>query len=79
MLPRELVEELHRRQAEMYAGGSTDGVAELLADDITAVIGGESVGWRTVGIYRLQADRVAEVWLVPIELQKFDRVWRVGA
>jgi ketosteroid isomerase-like protein len=134
MLPHELVEELHRRQAEMYAGGSTDGIVELLADDIvwhvpgaspiagdhrghdgvieyfgirrriadssmrlhpgemlteedlvvqrvdgTAVIAGKSVGWRTVGIYRLQASRVAEVWLVPLDLQEFDRVWGAGA
>jgi uncharacterized protein len=133
MLPHELVDELHRRQAEMYAGGSTDSVAELLADDIvwhvpgaspiagnhrghggvieyfkirrrvadnsmrlhpgemlteedlvvqrvdgTAVIGGESVRWRAVGIYRRQAGRVAEVWLVPLDLQKFDRVWEAG-
>lgn len=29
-----LVAELHRRQNEMYSGGSVEGVAELLADDI---------------------------------------------
>ena len=133
MLPRELVEELHQRQAEMYAGGSTDGVVEMLAEDIvwhvpgvspiagdhrghhavieyfrtrrriadnsmrlhpgemlaeddlvvqrvdgTALVGGESVSWKTVGIYRLEASRIAEVWLVPLDLQQFDRVWRAG-
>lgn len=117
----------------MYAGGSTDRVAELLTDDIvwhvpgsspiagdhrghhgvveyfkarrriagnsmrlrpgevlteedlvvqrvdgTALLGGESVDWRTVGVYRLEEGRIAEVWLVPVELQKFDRVWGAG-
>jgi hypothetical protein len=33
MSPRELIEELHRRQAEMHAGGSTSHVAELLTED----------------------------------------------
>lgn len=134
MLPHELVEELHRRQAEMYAGGSADSVVVLLTDDIvwhvpgaspiagdhrghdavteyfrtrcriadnsmrlypgqvlaeedlvlqrvdgTAEVGGESVDWKTVGIYRLDAGRIAEVWLVPLDLQKFDRVWGAGA
>lgn len=134
MRPSELVEELHRRQAEMYAGGSTDRVAELLTDDVvwhvpgaspiagdhrgrhgvieyfrtrrriaessmrlhpgemlteedlvvqrvdgTAVLSGESVDWRTVGVYRFEEGRIAEVWLVPIELLKFDRVWGAGA
>src|SRR5262249_20445180 len=32
--PAELVAELHRRQNEMYSGGSVDKVVELLAEDI---------------------------------------------
>jgi ketosteroid isomerase-like protein len=130
MLASELVDELHRRQVEMYGGGSTDRVAELLADDVvwhvpgaspiagdhrgrdgviayfetrrriaanslrlhpgkmlaeedcvvqrvdgSAVVDGQPVDWKTVGIYRLEGDRVAEVWLVPLDLEKFDRVW----
>jgi hypothetical protein len=133
MSSQELVDELHRRQAEMYAGGATDGVVELLVEDVvwhvpgtspiagdhrgheavveyfrtrreiadnsmrlhpgamlleddcvvqrvdgTALIDGEPVAWKTVGIYRLEAGRVAEVWLVPLDLQKFDRVWGAG-
>lgn len=46
--------------------------------DGIAVVGGESVGWKTVGIYRLEASRIAEVWLVPLDLQNFDRVWGAG-
>ena len=46
--------------------------------DGTAEVGGESVVWKTVGIYRLEASLIAEVWLVPLDLQQFDRVWRAG-
>jgi uncharacterized protein len=128
--PGELVAELHRRQAEMYAGGSIDAVAELLAEDIvwhvpgssplagdhrglveviryfdnrrrlanetmrmqpgdivadgeavaqfvqgSAVLGGEEVSWQTVGVYRIAGGRIHEVWLVPLDLAKFDRIW----
>lgn len=47
--------------------------------DGTAELGGESVSWKTVGIYKLEANRIAEVWLVSLDLQKFDRVWGAGA
>jgi uncharacterized protein len=38
----ELVTELHRRQGEMYAGGSVDSVVELLAGDIVWHVPGHS-------------------------------------
>jgi adenine phosphoribosyltransferase len=40
--PLALVEELHRRQAEMYAGGPVDRVRELLAEDIVWHVPGDS-------------------------------------
>src|SRR4029077_20198707 len=40
--PVELVAELHRRQGEMYAGGSVDPVVELLAGDIIWHVPGHS-------------------------------------
>jgi len=124
------VDELHRLQAAMYAGGPVEPLAELLADDVvwhvpgssplagdhrgrqavfeyfhtrrrlvdnsmqlhpgeiladgdtvvqrvdgSARIDGEPVSWSTVGVYRFEADRVAEVWLVPTDLAKFERIW----
>jgi hypothetical protein len=56
---------------------------EILADGDTVVqcvdgsarIGGEPVSWSTVGVYRFEAGRVAEVWLVPTDLAKFERIW----
>lgn len=133
MNPAELVAELHRRQGEMYAGGSVDAVAELLAEDIvwhvpgtspiagdhrgiprvieyferrrrlagatmrmhpgeliadgeavvqlvdgSAELGGETVEWRTTGVYRV-GGLVREVWLVPLDLDLFDRIWSSGS
>jgi ketosteroid isomerase-like protein len=57
----------------------TDGDLVVQRVDGAAVLGGESVDWRTVGVYRTEEGLIAEVWLVPIELQKFDRVWGSGA
>lgn len=131
----ELVAELHRRQGEMYAGGSIHSVAELLAEDIVwhvpgsspiagdhrgiaqvadyfklrrrlanatmrmrpgevmsagdavaqfvageAELDGEEVSWRTIGVYRVDVElqRILEVWLVPLELDLFDRLWSPG-
>jgi uncharacterized protein len=36
---------------------------------------GESLRWRTAGIYRFDGDRVAEAWLVPLDLNAFDAIW----
>jgi uncharacterized protein len=36
---------------------------------------GEPLRWRTAGIYRFEGDRVAEAWLVPLELAAFDAIW----
>jgi hypothetical protein len=31
--------------------------------------------WQTIGVYRLGGGRVLEVWLVPLDLALFDRLW----
>jgi uncharacterized protein len=129
----ELIAELHRRQAEMYAGGPVEPLAELLSEEIvwhvpgsspiagdhrgrravfdyftrrrelaqatmrmhpgnaiadreavvqlvdgTARLNGVQVSWRTVGVYRVESGRVREVWLVPLDLDLFDRIWSAG-
>ena len=130
--PRELVDELHRRQGKMYAGGSIEPVLELLPRDIvwhvpgkspiagdhrgisqvidyletrrqlanatlrlhpgemifegdavaqfvegTAVLDGEQVSWQTIGVYRVDVEHrwIREVWLVPLQLDRFDQIW----
>ncbi len=61
----ELIAELHRRQNEMYGGGSVDAVAELLAEDIVwhvpgaSPIAGDHRGVKGVIAYFEQRRRLA--------------------
>jgi hypothetical protein len=56
---------------------------EMLADeevlvwlvDGSARLAGSEVHWRTVGVYRIHAARVSEVWLLALDLELFDRLW----
>jgi uncharacterized protein len=43
--------------------------------DGRAPLGGQEVVWRTAGVYRVAGGRIAEAWLVPLDLEHFDRVW----
>jgi ketosteroid isomerase-like protein len=43
--------------------------------DGRARLGGEDVVWRTAGVYRVAAGRIAEAWLVPLDQEQFDRAW----
>ncbi len=43
--------------------------------DGTATIGGAEHSWSTVGLYRIADGRVAECWLLPLDLIAFDRAW----
>ena len=53
--------------------GEGDQVAALT--DGTATIAGEEHHWSTVGLYRLEASRIAEVWLLPLDAEHFDHIW----
>jgi acyl-CoA thioesterase FadM/ketosteroid isomerase-like protein len=43
--------------------------------DGEATLGGEQRRWRTVGVYRVQDDRLAEAWLVPLDSREFEAAW----
>ena len=45
------------------------------SDRRQATIAGEEYRWSTVGLYRIEAARVAEVWLLPLDPEHFDRIW----
>ena len=68
-----------RRRA--LAGGAMTIVAgeQLVSGDTVIQLAdgviGESLRWRTVGVYRFDGDRVAEAWLVPLDLAAFDAIW----
>jgi ketosteroid isomerase-like protein len=57
-------------------GESQIGDLVVTRADGAAVVDGEPAAWRTVGIYRLAGGRVAECWMVPLDQEAFDRVWR---
>jgi uncharacterized protein len=56
--------------------GEGDHVAMLT--DGSAVIGGHEHRWSTVGLYRLRDGRVAACWLLPLDPEAFDQVWRAA-
>ena len=41
----------------------------------TAVRDGVEVAWETVGVFRVDAGRIAECWLIPFDQAGFDRIW----
>ena len=72
-----------RRRRELAAasmrmhprGHLVDGDVVVQVVDGTATLGGEQVEWRTIGVYRLGDGQVHETWLVPLDLELFDRIW----
>jgi uncharacterized protein len=68
---------LARNTMRMHPGQViADGEAVVQLVDGTATLGDEEVRWRTAGVYRVRDELIAEVWLVPLELELFDRIWR---
>jgi hypothetical protein len=57
--------------------GQGDVVAALT--DGRATLGGVQRQWSTVGLYQLRGDRVAACWLLPLDLDVFDRIWQAPA
>jgi ketosteroid isomerase-like protein len=43
--------------------------------DGTAERDGERGSWRTVGVFRVHDERIAECWVVPFDLYAFDEIW----
>ncbi len=41
-----------------------------------AVRDGRELDWETVGVFRVERDRIAECWLLPFDLDAFDEIWR---
>jgi hypothetical protein len=62
---------MRMRPGEVIAG--EDVVVQLVDGSLNDAT--ETLRWRTVGVYRIREQRVSEVWLVPVELDLFDRIW----
>lgn len=71
---RELACETFRMHPGDLLAGDGDNVAVLT--DGTATIRGQEHRWSTVGLYRLRDERVAACWLLPLDPEAFDEVWR---
>src|SRR6185503_7566987 len=80
---RDAVVAYFRRRRELAGGAMAvtkhgeahhDEALVQLADG-RAPLGGEDVVWRTAGVYRVAGGRIAEAWLVPLDLEQFDRAW----
>jgi SnoaL-like domain len=41
-----------------------------------AVLAGVERRWWTVGLYRLRGELIAACWLLPLDPDEFDRIWR---
>jgi 2'-5' RNA ligase len=53
----------------------------LIGDRVVQLAGGRAsrhgseLSWETVGVFRVEDDRIAECWLVPFDLYAFDQMW----
>jgi ketosteroid isomerase-like protein len=70
---RDLAAQSFRMHPGELLVGDGEHVAALT--DGTATIAGEEHHWSTVGLYRVEASRIAEVWLLPLDPEHFDRIW----
>jgi ketosteroid isomerase-like protein len=70
---RELAGETLRMHPQEVVAASREVVVQLV--DGAVLLAGEVVDWRTAGFYRVERGQVREAWLVPLELERFDRAW----
>lgn len=67
---------MRMRPGESISAG--DALAQFVEG--SAVLDGQRVSWKTIGVYRADADRrcIGEVWLIPLDSELFDRIWSGG-
>lgn len=41
-----------------------------------AILAGVERRWWTVGLYRLRGELIAACWLLPLDIDEFDRIWQ---
>lgn len=69
--------DLARRSLRLHPGELLVGDGQHVASltDGSAEVGGVTMRWSTVGLYRLRDERVAACWLLPLDPPAFDRIW----
>jgi ketosteroid isomerase-like protein len=65
------------RTFRMHPGDVLSGEGDRVAvlTDGSATIGGREERWSTVGLYRIDGERIAGCWLLPLDPAAFDRIW----
>ena len=71
---RDLADRTFRMHPGEVLTGAGDHVAVLT--DGSAVIDGSERRWSTVGLYRVRGDQIAACWLLPLDADAFDEIWR---
>jgi ketosteroid isomerase-like protein len=56
--------------------GEGDHVAALTEG--RAILDGAHRRWWTVGLYRVRGGLIAACWLLPLDMEEFDRIWQAG-
>ena len=70
---RDMASQTFTMQCIDVLAGEGDHVAALT--DGTAVLGGVTRAWSTLGLYRFRDSRVAACWLLPLDAREFDLIW----
>lgn len=78
----QVLDYFHQRR-QLGRGTFKVNVHDVLANDERAVLfaGGEAerdgrtIGWETVGIFRIETGKIVECWLVPFDQYAFDEIW----
>lgn len=71
---REIASRTFVMRASEILVGEGDHVAALTEG--RATLGGVERQWWTVGLYRIRDRLIAACWLLPLDIDEFDRIWR---
>lgn len=72
-----------RRRRELAADTFQVVIHDVLANDQHGFVvasgrlirGGKTVEWRAHGLYRFDAGKIAECWVLPEDQEQFDEIW----
>jgi hypothetical protein len=72
---RDLASQTFRMHVREILTGEGNHIAALT--DGTALIRGHPEQWSTIGLYEFRRVRLQACWLLPLDVEQFDRIWSV--
>ena len=72
---RELASHTFRMRVREILTGGGNHIAALI--DGTALIHRRPEQWSTLGLYEFRRGRLRACWLLPLDVEQFDRIWSV--